>query len=174
MHCDFFFSPLLVSYEAAGLLWMSGENGHFVHNYVRCRACTVRSMCRSRVHAGVLSSAFVCIMLWPTQVLRPRRKSIANNSTATGEEPRHPRGLWDRVYKQSTKCGRVKSVRVTLCCAAQRVQLFLRKLTDTFLEFLLNDDAEHVEIKRQRSANMVPRIRCTNQGINTRYYIDVE
>ncbi len=41
--------PLLVSYEAAGLLWMSGVNCDFVHNYMCGCACTARSICRSRV-----------------------------------------------------------------------------------------------------------------------------
>lgn len=63
-------------------------------------------VCESEnVHTGVVLSVFVCIMLLPTQVLRPQKKSIANNSTATGKEPYHPRGLWDRVYNQRWSVG---------------------------------------------------------------------
>lgn len=113
IHCAFFPPLLLVSYKAAGLLWMSTENCDFVHNYMcRCCAHSVQHMpdhecvCESEnVHTGVVLSAFVCIMLLPTQVLRPQRKSIANNSTATGKEPYHPRGLWDRVYNQRWSVG---------------------------------------------------------------------
>lgn len=48
-----YFLPLLVSYEAAGLLWMSGENCDFVHNYM-CRCVrTVRGICLSCVRVRV-------------------------------------------------------------------------------------------------------------------------
>lgn len=68
-------------------------------------ALSVQHMALVCVCAGVRSLAFVCIMLWPTQVLRPQRKSTANNSTATGKQPYHPRGLWDRVYNQRWSVG---------------------------------------------------------------------
>lgn len=71
----------------------------------QCAAYAVHACVCKGVHTGVLLSAFVCIMLWPTQVPRPQRKSIANNSTATGKEPYHPRGLWDRVYNQRRSVG---------------------------------------------------------------------
>lgn len=67
-----------------------------------CSICPIVHLCvcerekekkSENVHTGVVLSAFVCIMLLPTQVLRPQRKSIANNSTATGKEPYHPRGF---------------------------------------------------------------------------------
>lgn len=71
-----------------------------------CSTATYMCVCVFvSVHTGVRLLAFVCIMLWPTQVLRPQRKSIANNSTATGKEPYHPRGLWDRVYNQRWSVG---------------------------------------------------------------------
>lgn len=64
--------------------------------YARLCACVCereKEKKSENVHTGVVLSAFVCIMLLPTQVLRPQRKSIANNSTATGKEPYHPRGF---------------------------------------------------------------------------------
>lgn len=96
------------------------------HNYMHWCACIACSICQSRVwdgvHTGVRLLVFVCIMLWPRQELKPQRKSTANNSTATGTEPYHPRGLWDRVYNQRQSVGGQKSVRVTLCYILYSVQ----------------------------------------------------
>lgn len=113
-----FSSPSIVPSEAVGLLWMTCENGDFVHNYSPradvhtqptayakyLHACVCVCMCvrvNDSVYTAVPLLAFVHIMLRPTQVLRPQRKSTANNSTATGRAPYHPRGRGDRVYIQS-------------------------------------------------------------------------
>lgn len=73
--------------------------------HAQCTAYADHVCVCDSVQTGVRLLVFVCIMLWPTQVLRPQRKSIANNSTATGKEPYHPRGLWDRVYNQRRSVG---------------------------------------------------------------------
>lgn len=64
IRCAFFL--LLVSYEAAGLLYMGTENCDFVHNYICWCASTVCSMCpimlvceSENVHTGLVLSAFV-------------------------------------------------------------------------------------------------------------------
>lgn len=72
-------------------------------------------MCvRSVRHMPITCVGMVCmlvglcvyhVMLWPREELSPQRKSTANNSTAIGMEPYHPRGLWDRVYNQTQSVG---------------------------------------------------------------------
>lgn len=132
IHSAFFL--LLVSYKAAGLLWMRTENCDVVHNY----------MCWCVQHMP--DCALVCVWErerekewecahWCSLVSLCVYHVIAYTSTEATKEihcqQQHsywqgaipPQRLWDRVYNQM-KCGRVKSVRVTLCYVLYSVQLF--------------------------------------------------
>lgn len=113
--CFFFSSPTSLFPDSSGLLQMSAENnvvvGFFFYDCVHRCACVACGICQSRVwgwcaHWCMLVGLCVYhVMLWPRQELSPQRKSTANNSTAIGMEPYHPRGLWDRVYNQTQSVG---------------------------------------------------------------------